>query len=81
MVMGDGADSYNPDYRLTVVLSEQGARPQAVRLVFHKVVTKMFSLTGSAFQVHLEVASGLENFYLISGEATGCSTPSGAGTS
>lgn len=79
MVMGDGNASYNPADHLTVVLSQQGAKPQAVALVFHKVVTKMFSLTGSAFQVHLNVASGLENFYLIDGAATGCRTPSGAG--
>ena len=31
----------------------------------------MFSLTGSAFKVDLDVASGLENFYLISGGQPG----------
>ena len=80
MVMGDGNASFNPNDHLTVVLSQQGAQPQSVGLLFHQVVTKTFSLTGLAFQLHLEVASGLENFYLIGGAATGCRTPSGAAT-
>jgi len=79
--MGDGQSSANPADHLTIVLDQQGAKPQTVGLVFHKVVTKKFSLTGSAFQLHLDVASGLENLYLISGTATGCRTPTGAGSS
>ena len=78
MVMGDGNASYNPDDHLTVVVTQKGATNQAVGLVFHKVVTKTYTLTGAAFQLHLEVSSGLENFYLISGTATGCSTADGA---
>lgn len=76
MVMGDWDDTENPADQLTVSLHQVGLT-QSVRLLFHRVVTETFSLNGGDFSIHLAVARGHENFYLISGEAKSCATATG----